>query len=63
MKSHSFLPRSTVQYPHSAPFVGEVARFLVYNWPLLVSELVSTARFLLGEGGGRGSVAVKADRW
>ena len=45
-----FYPTPTVQHPHSGPFAGKVARFLAYNRPLLVSEVISTTRFLLGSG-------------
>lgn len=45
-----FYPAATVQHPHSGPFAGEVARFLVYKRPLLVSEVISTTRFLRGKG-------------
>ncbi len=43
-----FYPAATVQHPHSGPFAGKIARFLVYDRPLLVSEIISTTRFLLG---------------
>ncbi len=41
-----FYPAATVRHPHSGPFGGEIERFMIYNRPLLTSEVISTTRSL-----------------